>query len=618
MADFKESTTRFKNKQANSNRSKLSWSWMWRTLIATVILLCFNHRSTLLFHAFNQLKYLTGLEYTICSNSKNIYTVDKSKPRVECISVYGSKIMDTGSSDEIENRILEKKSKFIPSQVLKFLHRRNLRYIDLGSIIVPGLSDAHGHVLEYGSMKQLPLTTTTSIAEIIQLVKLYIRTHPDVRDDENQWIEGMGWDQTKWPGAQFPTFADFNSDPDLRNRPICLTRVDGHAKWVSQRVLDMMGDLPARVQGGHIIRNSDGSPTGVFIDNAMDLIPAPSRTKERLSNSFDIAMKDALSHGLTSIHDADSRLDHINFFKRKAEAGELPIRLYLMANVPSSDYWGSQISHLHNHGVHGRLNLRSVKLFSDGALGSWGAALLSPYSDKPDTSGILVTPPDLLSNWTLQFWKDGFQVNVHCIGDRANRNVLDIFEKVLHDQDVDVSEWRPRIEHAQIFSLEDLERFGQLGVIASVQPTHATSDMSYAEGRLGPDRIRGAYAYQTLLSLSPQHVLPLGSDFPIESINPLMGFYAAVSRLDHNGSSPHGTGGWFPEQRLTRAQALKGMTLDPAYASFTEDILGSLTPGKNADFVVLDRDIMTIPFDEILGTRVTATIIDGKVSYGRI
>jgi len=257
-------------------------------------------------------------------------------------------------------------------------------------------------------------------------------------------------------------------------------------------------------------------------------------------------------------------------------------------------------------------------LFADGALGSWGALLLAPYDDKPETSGLSLISQAELSKQMHRFWINGLQVNVHCIGDRANNVVLDIFEDILVGKGANVTEWRPRIEHAQIFSPEDQKRIGRLGVIASVQPTHATSDMPYAETRLGPERIRGAYAYQTLLRASPTNVLPLGSDFPVESINPLFGFYAAVSRLYPNGSSPHGDGGWFPEQRLTRVQALKGMTLDAAYASFSEGVLGSLTPGKKADFVVLDRDIMTIQFSEILATKVSATVIDGEVVYGAL
>ncbi|KAG6818472.1 hypothetical protein H0H93_004719 [Arthromyces matolae] len=424
--------------------------------------------------------------------------------------------------------------------------------------------------MDYGFMTQLPLAGTQSIEEILELIKAFIHQHPDVENDRAKWIEGMGWDQTRWSSAQFPSASDLERDPILEGRPISLSRVDGHAKWVSPRVLELMGELPDHVEGGLVVRDSEGRPTGisVFVDNAMDLIPTPEETEETMSKFFDKTMQDALAYGLTSIHDAMTTPKQIQFFMRKAETGTLPNRLYLMGHVPSSHYWGSQIPQLVNYGKQEHLTVKSVKLVADGALGSWGAALLQPYSDKPSESGLLLTPPDELRALVNKFWEDGFQVNIHCIGDRANHIVLDIFEDILTRQNGNVSEWRPRIEHAQIMTLADIQRIGRLGgmnktqfrhgktltalsVIASVQPTHATSDMGYAETRLGPERIKGAYAYKSLLQASPNHVLPLGSDFPVESINPLLGFYAAVTRLRFDpsdleapGDSPHGRGGW--------------------------------------------------------------------------
>lgn len=358
---------------------------------------------------------------------------------------------------------------------------------------------------------------------------------------------------------------------------------------------------------------------GVLVDSAMGLIPVPPPSEAQMTEQLERAVRDALAVGLTSVHDAAVNGRMLDVFKKMADDGRLPIRVYAMANEETSEYWGGRFKRLEDYGRDGRLNLRSVKLFTDGALGSWGAALLEPYSDNPSTSGLMRSSEEALKQAVTKFWEDGWGVNIHCIGDRANKAVLDIFESLLQGNE-STPQRRPRIEHAQIMRREDLKRAGQLGVITSVQPTHATSDMWYAESRLGPDRILGAYAYQTLLQSSPNKVLPLGSDFPVEGINPLLGFYAAVSRLDVRGESPHGSGGWFPSERLTRAQSLKGMTYDAAFASFAEEDLGSLSVGKRADYVVLDTNIMDEEgaFADILTAQVRATVVDGQILYGGI
>ncbi|KAF4568169.1 hypothetical protein EYR40_010434 [Pleurotus pulmonarius] len=557
--------------------------------------------------------------YAVCSEEGSIYTVAQDRPTVQCLVVKGSVIESTGSLSEIESQ----SNSPLPAMVAYLPWTPwYLKVVKLkaGSAVVPGMADAHAHILEYGFKMELQLDGSPSTQDVVTRIQKYIHSRPDVHQNTSTWIQGMGWDQTRWSGAQFPTSDDL-SDPLLEGRPIALRRVDGHALWVSSRVLEMMGELPLEVDGGLIVRDASGKPTGIFVDNAMSLVPIPPWSEKDMDNYFTTAMADALAHGLTSIHDADSQPESIAYFKRQSEAGNLPIRAYLMGNVLSDEYWGAQIPRLINHGVHGRLNVRAIKLFTDGALGSWGAALLEPYSDNPSTSGLMRSSKSALAKLVNQFYEDGFQVNIHCIGDRANNAVLDIFEDIIMgsaDPANVTANWRPRIEHAQIMTLKDLERIGRLGVIASVQPTHATSDMSYAETRLGPERIKGAYAYQTLLKNSKIGVLPLGSDFPVEGINPLLGFYAAVSRLSVDGTSPHGVGGWFPNERLTRAQALKGMTLDAAYAAFAEDERGSLEVGKKADFVVLDTDIMKVPADEILKTKVLATVIDGRVAYGAL
>ncbi|KAF8903036.1 amidohydrolase family-domain-containing protein [Mucidula mucida] len=560
-------------------------------------------------------------KYIVCSPSANIYTVDEANPRVQCISVAGSRIVNTGDYFAIrdtEYHTFGFLEPFLPTSVYDILSPQVIT-LPPQSILVPGLADAHAHVIENGFKMQLQLETARSVADVINLLVSYLHAHPEIKIDPTRWIEGLGWDQTKWPGAQFPTQADFEEEPVLAGRLIALRRVDVHALWVSKRVLELAGELPSNIEGGVIVRDEKGNPTGVLVDNAMSLVPLPKWSEEQVSMYFETTIQAALEFGITSIHDAASEPAIISFMKKQADKGSLPIRLYLMGNIASDDYWGGEIPRLINYGRHGRLNVRSVKLFTDGALGSWGAALLEPYSDRPDTTGLMRSSKEVLAKLIQQFWKDNWQVNIHCIGDRANNVALDIFEDIIVGQnltEVDVALWRPRIEHSQIMTPDDILRIGRLGVIASVQPTHA--DMWYAETRLGPDRMKGAYAYQSLLQVSPNKVLPLGSDFPVEGVNPLVGFYAAVSRLSVDGTSPHGPEGWFVNERLTRAQALKGMTLDPAYASFADHDLGSLTPGKKADFVVLDRDIMTLPVQEILQTKVCATVIDGRVAYGTL
>jgi len=277
------------------------------------------------------------------------------------------------------------------------------------------------------------------------------------------------------------------------------------------------------------------------------------------------------------------------------------------------DYWGNTTEKIIGAG-NGRLTVRSVKIFADGALRSGGAALYEPYNDNPGTSGFMRMSTETLNSVIPQFLRDGWQVNVHAIGDRANALVLDAFESAL--KGVDVAALRPRLEHAQIMTKADMVRLGKLGVIASVQPTHAISDMWFAEDRLGPERVKGLYAFRSIIDSGAR--ITLGSDAPVENLDPLTGFYAAITRVSPDGTTPQGPGGWFPEQRLTRQEALRGMTIDPAYASFTETTLGSLETGKRADYVVLSQDIMSIPVNDILKTRVIATVIDGRVAYGKI
>ncbi|TFY52750.1 hypothetical protein EVJ58_g9837 [Rhodofomes roseus] len=429
-----------------------------------------------------------------------------------------------------------------------------------GSIIIPGLADAHAHLMMYGAKMQLNLEGAETIDEVLDRIEHYVASHPAPHDDGVRWVEGFGWDQTRWKDWRggFPSKTDLASRPSLAGIPMALSRVDGHALWVSDRALELAeAKLPGgrwpghgEVEGGEVMKDKNGKPTGVLVDSAMALIPVPPPSEAQMTEQLERAVKDALAVGLTSVHDAAVNGRMLNVFKKMADDGRLPIRVYAMANEESSEYWGGRFERLEDYGKDGRLNLRSVKLFTDGALGSWGAALLEPYSDNPSTSGLMRSSEEALKQTVTKFWNDGWGVNIHCIGDRANKAVLDIFEGLLQGNE-SAAQRRPRIEHAQIMRREDLTRAGQLGVITSVQPTHATSDM------------------------------------------------------------------WFPSERLTRAQALKGMTFDAAYASFAEGDLGSLSVGKKADYVVLDRDIMNegAAFTDILATQVRATVIDGRVLH---
>ncbi|KAG2153894.1 amidohydrolase family-domain-containing protein [Suillus clintonianus] len=544
--------------------------------------------------------------YAVCSPSgARVYTVDQAAPNVQCLVVDGSLILDTGSLEDVM-------AHWVASGRLR--SSLQIRYLDKSSIVVPGLSDSHAHILEYGANRQLPLGGGKTIKDTVALVRRYILDNNDILNDPSKFIEGWGWDHTSWPVEEWPTSDALETDPIVRGRPVVLQSKDGHALWISKKALTLSSPWPSEVEGGVIVKDSFGNPTGVLLDNAQDLVKRPAPTEQDLLRRFNATVKDALSCGLTSIHDAGFNPVSLEFFRRQAAAGNLPVRIYGMRYFDESvPYWGNLSKPIINAG-NGRLNARSVKMFADGALRSGGAALNEPYCDNPHTKGFMRLDPKVLTDVIPKYLRDGWQVNVHAIGDYANGVVLDTFETAL--KDVNVTALRPRLEHAQILTKTDMERVGKLGVIASIQPTHAISDMWFAEDRLGSERVKGLYAFRSLLDHGSR--LAFGSDFPVEDMNPLSGFYAAITRLSPEGQSPSGPSGWFPEQRLTRMEALRGMTIDAAYASFTESNLGSLVPGKRADYVVLSQDIMTIPVDRILNTKVQATVIDGRLAFGQV
>ncbi len=477
------------------------------------------------------------------------------------------------------------------------------RHQDLGGkTVLPGLIDAHGHILSLGhSARQLSLRDTRTLAEAQAAMAAYARANP-----ASPWLLGGEWNQANWKLGRFPTASEI--DAVVADRPVWLERVDGHAGWANSMALKLAGitrDTPDP-QGGKIERDAQGNPTGVLVDAASRLVdkvvPPPNETERRAA--LDAALKQLASVGLTSVHDAGVSAEADALYRDYADKGRLSVRVYGM--IAGTDAFFDQASAkgpLVGYG-NDHYTLRAVKLFADGALGSRGAALLAPYSDSPQAKGLLFVSDEEMQRRMEKGIRKGYQVNVHAIGDAGNRQVLDGFEKL--GRRYDTASLRNRIEHAQVVALDDLPRFKRLGVIASMQPTHATSDMNMAEDRVGHDRIQGAYAWQTLLKQGSP--IACGSDFPVESPNPFWGLHAAVTRESAEGKPP---GGWYPAQRMTLEQALRCFTLDAAYAAHQENSLGTLERGKWADFIVLDRDLFNMPAQDIHKIQVLQTWVGG-------
>ncbi len=472
-----------------------------------------------------------------------------------------------------------------------------------GKTLLPGLIDAHGHVMGLGFQElQVNLSGITSLEETLQEVKDYAEANPEL-----EWVQGRGWNQTLWAENRFPTAEDL--DQVVSDRPVWLSRVDGHAGWgntLAMRLAGISKDTPDP-QGGKIIRNIQGDATGVFIDAAeayINSIIPPTTDKER-ELAFQKALDQMASVGITSVHEAGTDVRSWNLYKQFADDGRLKTRIYgmisgagptfdtLSANGPIESYADDMLA------------LRSVKLYSDGALGSRGAALIEPYSDDPGNHGLLFVNQEEMNQMVSKIIGNGYQAAIHAIGDRGNRQVIDAIKYAL-DEHGDQG-LRNRIEHAQIVALEDIPRFKDFDIIASMQPTHATSDKNMAEDRVGPERIKGGYAWQSFLKQGT--IVAAGSDFPVEHSNPFYGLYSAVTRMDHDGNPD---GGWYPEESLTREQALRAFTVDAAYAGHQENQLGSLESGKWADFIIIDQDYFTVPDSEIWKIEVLETWVAGK------
>jgi predicted amidohydrolase YtcJ len=521
----------------------------------------------------------------------NIYTLDNSMYKPDAIIVRENKIFDLGKSEEILSKY------------------KSDKIIDLkGKTVLPGLIDAHAHMFGLGQMlNSLVLVGLNSAGQIVDKVKEKASTITT-----GEWIYGRGWDQTLWLDKSFPTKDVL--DKIAPNNPVILGRIDGHAIWVNQKAIKLanVSRSTKDPEGGKIVRDKDGNPTGVFIDQAVDLIkiavPLPSDTE--VEKCILLSARECIKYGLTEVHDMGLNEQFIRVYKKLVDENKLPLRIYGAIDAPS-DTWNefSSKGPLIGYG-NGKLTIRAMKLYADGALGSRGAALLESYSDDPGNRGLTMMGEDEMENLTKQAIEKGFQVCIHAIGDRGNHIVLNVFEKISKDKII--SDSRFRIEHAQVVSLDDLPRFKSLSIIPSMQPIHATSDMDWAEVRLGPNRIKGAYAWKSLLNSGS--IIPAGSDFPNDIMQPLWGFYAAITRKDKDGKPEDG---WYPEQCMTREEALKSYTKWAAYTAFEERLKGTITIGKLADLTILSNDIMTISPNEILTTNVEMTIVDGKVVYSK-
>ncbi|UCF39601.1 MAG: amidohydrolase [Gemmatimonadota bacterium] len=526
----------------------------------------------------------------IVTNAR-IYTVDENRPLGEAMAVRDGRIVFVGSARGAET----------------YAGSRTER-LDLdGKTVIPGMVDAHVHLMGLGTaLRTVDLVGTRSYEEVIARVVERAQGVP-----AGEWIRGRGWDQNDWADTRFPTHEALSrAVPD---HPVYLTRVDGHAAVVNAMAMELAGVTAATEdpEGGRILRDAAGTPTGVLIDEAEDVvlavIPPASRDEQREAALAAIAA--ANRWGLTGVHDAGVSPDVIDLYEELAADGRYDLRNYVMIRGNDEDL-APYLDRGPQEALHDRLWIRAIKITADGALGSRGAALLEPYSDDPHNSGLVIVGEERIREVAVRALRAGFQLNVHAIGDRGNRLVLDAYESALRE--VPTADHRFRIEHAQVLHFQDIPRFAELDVIPSMQGSHQTSDMYWAIDRLGWTRVQGAYAWRTLLNTGV--VVPNGSDFPVESPNPLISFKAFITRQDENGWP---AGGWFPSERTTREEALKSMTLWPAYAGFMERVSGSLSPGKYADFVVLDQDIMTIAPERILDTQVLLTVLGGRVVYRR-
>lgn len=508
-----------------------------------------------------------------------IYTVDSAFSIAEAMAITDGKIVAVGTNDEI----------------MKKYSGRNAINAE-GQVIYPGLIDAHAHFVGYGkSLFEVNLFGCNSWTEVLQRVKQFADEHPN-----EQWIRGRGWDQNRFPGKQFPTNDSLNIlFPD---KPVMISRVDGHAAIANAKALELAGIQPGQTITGGEIETNDGNLTGLLIDNAESLVDKviPKPIKADYEKWLLAAQKNCFAQGLTTIADCGISHGEVDIIDALQKDGKLQMRLYVMLSDAKENYDAYLAKGPYKTD---RLFVKGFKLYGDGALGSRGACLLHPYSDKPGWSGFLLSAPSHFDSIANVLSKTEFQMCTHAIGDSGNRTILNIYAKYLNGK----NDKRWRIEHAQVVNENDFSMFGVNSIIPSVQPTHATSDMYWAKDRVGAERIRGAYAYKQLLHQNGW--IPLGTDFPVEDISPFKTFLAAVIRKDASGFPSNG---FQTENALTREEAIRGMTIWAAKAGFMEKEIGSLEVGKKADFIMLDKDLMKVDEKEILNVKVRSTFSGGK------
>lgn len=526
----------------------------------------------------------TNTQVDLIVYNAKVYSVDSTFSVAEAFAVNGGMFIEIGSSEDILKRYRAKET--IDAQQ---------------RAVFPGFYDAHAHSFLYAEfLQQVDLIGSRSLSEVIDRVKLFRQQSPD-----KKWIVGAGWDQNMWEEKTFPTKDSLDKYfPDI---PVYLSRIDYHTAVVNSKALEIAQiDSAYHVEGGLIMTDSLGSPNGILVDNAKEIVSRfiPEALGNDLIHSLQQVQDSLFSVGLTSIVDAGLDRNQLDILQKYYAADSLKIRNYAMIMAEPHN-----IDRYIRDGVFksDRLTIAAVKLMADGALGSRGACLLQPYSDTT-MRGFLLHPVDEFDQSLRRLANSPFQVAIHAIGDSANRVILDLYGKHLGEN----NDKRWRIEHAQIVDSADFEKFARYRVLPSIQPTHATSDMYWAETRLGPERVKNAYAYRRLLDQYGK--VALGSDFPVEHFNPIYGFHAAIARVDKNGFPE---GGFQPNDALTREEALRGMTIWAAYACFQDKSRGSIQKGKDADFVLLDRDIMTVPLEEIRATQVLRTVVGGETVFLR-